>query len=340
MSAVNTAALVANLNAYCREHYEMIYRDVMLGLSNYFMKYNIQLWENVKNKMPIINGRIGHIVQPGNYNAWNPTVDAIIMDNRELTVGKAKVDLEFAAQQFENAWTQHLYKHSRVENNLEETPYHSFIVDSIIGAVARDIREGIWKGDTASATPHLAVVDGFIKTMRADAVAGNVPTVDITTFLSGGIFEENVFKALNYMKSAASDVHYDENLGMTMYVPRAVYSMVMDGSETAAGRSIPFDEVPGQIGMDKVFKFRGTNITMLPEYNLAYNAATGKAQIAMSTNDNLIVGTGDMNQANIIEFQILKRITCALMDFKYGANYANASAINRNVLVSDGFLTN
>jgi hypothetical protein len=114
---------------------------------------------------------------------WSPS-GTTAFTQRNITVGKVRVQEALCPKDLEAYWTQTLLN---AGSNTEEIPFEVAYTDYKTGKIAEQIETAIWQGDTATGNTNAATNkwDGFIKLINAASgttVSGNTGAVTgITT---------------------------------------------------------------------------------------------------------------------------------------------------------------
>lgn len=131
--------------------------------------------------------------QSGESCGWNPS-GSTAFTQRQLTVGKIKIQEALCPRQLENFWMQ---TQLTAGSNYESVPFEQAYTDLKVAKIAADLETAIWQGDTVSSNTNAQTnkFDGFLKLLNAasgSVVSGNVAGVtgSINTGNAIAIFDQ------------------------------------------------------------------------------------------------------------------------------------------------------
>lgn len=138
------------------------------------------------------------VFQAGGVCAWNAS-GTTALTNREVVVGKIKVQEALCPKELQAKWTQNLLK---VGSQPEAIPFEKMYADKKAAKIAAQMETAVWQGDTTSATNNLSYFDGLIKNIgkvysatgviNVNAITGTgtlaLVDTDATVTLTGGSF--------------------------------------------------------------------------------------------------------------------------------------------------------
>ena len=100
------------------------------------------------------------------------------ISQRQLTVGKIKVQQQFCEKDLEAKFTQQALRNGSSNTGI---PFEQKITEEIAKTIAEQLETAIWQGDTASGTNNLNKFDGLLKILNA--ASGTVVQANASGFL-------------------------------------------------------------------------------------------------------------------------------------------------------------
>lgn len=330
--SVNLTALTTNLGAYCQENNDLLFQDALLGMGDLLNGQGITLMDGVKDEEPLVNLEVGSVIKPGgDFETFAPTNNVVEFDNRKLKIYPVKADLRIHPQKFEKTYLQHVANGRRTIKDWTDVPFHEYIMQRILKRAQRDLRKATMRGVlNPSGTGFLDICDGFVTKMKADVVAGNIPTVPL-----GAITTANVIEKLEQMAMEATEAYREVQL--YMHVPSKVFDMYMTADPTTVGRWMSFQEAPGagDVRTARSIRLRIANIMLVENIDLVH--APAASEIFMTPDGNLFCGTHSYSETNAFDFEKNHRAIDMMMDFSWGVEYALANSTNKPIICSDAF---
>lgn len=337
--SVDLSALNTNLGEYCREHNNMLFSSMLLGMNEVFKRQGITLMTDVTDETPLVQLFSKGLVQDGRDKDFTPIDDVVGFDSRTIKTQEFKVDFKIEPWKFEKTWLAHnqmLMANARALKapfTEEDTiPFYQYIVEKVLEQLGEELRIATFKGVKAVAPVAGATtqwIDGFFKLLSDGKTAGDIPVVTL-----GAITTANVVSKIETMADAVSK-EYAYRDG-TIHVPFQVYRMYLKADPSAVGRELRFDEGT-ELSQDRAVYVRGTKIQIVPNYEATFGATS---QIFYTAANNLYVAVDDMMKNTNIRFQQFDRIIKMMIDGRLGVQYAMDSKNQAGVtplLVSEAF---
>lgn len=168
------AFAITNTN-YSGKQFQEMYTDKVLKLTSIA---GMRLLPGNKGTMNIPSLTIGDVLQADSCN-WSAS-GTVTLDNKAVTVCDLKINYELCKTDLESQWISEQMMIGANNSNLPAT-LEDFIAEITAKRVSQQIENLIWKGDTTSLTPALALCDGLEKKFLADATVVDVTATPITT---------------------------------------------------------------------------------------------------------------------------------------------------------------
>jgi HK97 family phage major capsid protein len=159
----------------------------------------------------------------------------------------------------------------QLEDNIERGDFRQTIMEMLASAVARDMEEVAIAGDTTSADPFLATMDGVLKQAQSHIVdgAGARLNGDILSDLLVTMPSEYLRdkKALRFFTSVDAELRYRRSLSQR---------------ETAAGDRFLEDDTPVQ--------YSGVPVLPIPMFPEALGANNNQTNVLLTHPKNILLG--------------------------------------------------
>jgi len=158
-----------------------------------------------------------------------------------------------------------------LEDQIERGAYQQTIIETLAQAVARDVDFLISQGDTTSANPLLAVLDGFIRQATSNVVvAGGVAlTRPVLRDMLKTLPDEFVSDRLAYFTNRQALADYNDSLAVR---------------ETALGDT-RIVQNPGPAGV-----YQGFPIVQVPEFPNNLGGGTNQTVALLTERENMLLG--------------------------------------------------
>lgn len=167
-----TNYLVSNLASYVEQNRDLIIKN--FALTGEGTRGRIGLRTGVKSGQYIPFLNFGITLQDGSGCGFNP-LDEADLSQVQIAVDALKHDGEVCPETLLGTYAEYLVRIAATENEL---PYEAYLMDAMTREVNKTIEKLIWQGDKVSGTGNMAVSDGFLVKLAADA---SVIPVSITS---------------------------------------------------------------------------------------------------------------------------------------------------------------
>jgi HK97 family phage major capsid protein len=156
-----------------------------------------------------------------------------------------------------------------LEDQIERGRFQQTLMELLAGAVARDAEFVMTRGDTASADPLLAVLDGFIKQAVTNIVPAGVVKLskNVCRDMLKTMPDEFVSANLRYFTNRQARVDYRDSLAERA---TALGDVMLQTSNTAQYSDIPIIDVP--------------------EFPNAEGAGTNETRVLLTDPSNMLLG--------------------------------------------------
>jgi hypothetical protein len=308
MSSLSITALNAALGAYLREHKNVLISEMLVNES---FDTRFEVWEDVKDEVPLPSLSITNIVKPADSVNFTPTANALAFGARILKARPMKVDLQIVPSDLEKTW---LGTYRKRGSNAHDLPFEAYIMNYIIEKAHEDVHlNAVYKGvfNGAGLTPG-DTMDGFNTLIAAEIVAGNIVPV-----VTGAITALNVEDKLLLVYDAIGEAYKAKPTQMK--VNSTIFDWYVRFCRKTYGTAQDYNGPQTML--------YGTQCTLLKEPGL------GASQRVMCTpKANMVLGVDTIGDYSNIQTQIFDRTIKILMDFKGGVNFkeinARALAVN------------
>lgn len=248
--------------------------------------------------------------------SFNPTEDAISLEERILQPEEFQVNLELCKKDFRQDWEAVQMGYSAFDNLPSK--FSDFILGHVVAKVAEKTEQNIWGGVDGNAGEF----DGFTVTMAADADVNDAANGGETAFNSG-----NIITLLgNTVDVIPSSVYGKEDL--TIYVPTVAlqaYVRSLGGFATGGQGAAGTDAKGSQwYNMGNALSFEGIKIQHAPGMPANH--------IVAAQASNLYFGTGllsDHNEVKLIDMADIdgSQNVRVVMRFTAGVQYGIGSDV-------------
>lgn len=293
---------VSTLTSYVDEQRLPLIRKAVLGAKSADL-FNLQTGVKSRAALNILTTEV--VFGDGSACGWNPD-GKNTLSQREITVGKVKVNMNFCDRTLLDYWAGYEVK---VAAGKETLPFEEAFIADIIAHVNAEVEKAIWQGDTESEDsdqdPNLAIFDGLLKILgeEDDVIALN-PVQDANMaqevydayaniplevlHKASIVVGEDTFRSYIGELNAANLYHYDPKVdeGMSIVIP---------------GTSTRIYGVPGLNGTKKIVAgdlkgnfFFGTDLEGDQEvYDLWYSKDNQEFRLAIKFNAGVQVAFPD-----------------------------------------------
>jgi len=318
-NSLDLTALATNVGGYCREFKEKIFADMLLGLEERLAAAGITVLDNIQDEEVLTNMVIGDMIRPGKDDAFAPTEGAIAMDGRILKARDFKADIMIYPLRLQKIWAAKMRNKKGAFKNLEDIPFHQFLVDEIVKKIKSELHKATYKAVyDANGDNWADICNGFLKLITDDIADSNIATVT-----TGAITSANVVSAVEAVAFGLGDA-YKANPGFVQ-MSSTLYQWYITATEANVGRSMHFTE----LSQGKLF-VRGTQIELINNPDLG-----ASQRIFAYGADNLFVGTDTLADINNFDVQRYDRSLKILVDGKWGVNYALANTTNKPISANE-----
>jgi hypothetical protein len=302
---------VGTLTDYRNEPSELIYQELFTGSPLIdAVKSNGNIQTGIKYKEAI-----NILTTTGTWQAdscaMNPSGTTTITQ-RDLTVGKIKVQLSWCEKTLENKFTQ---KKLAKGSTYDSLAYNKDIMADVMQNIAKTNATVLWLGDTTSGDQQLKQYDGLVKIIGAATIGG---TYSGTAWSTANA--RTVIQGLNALVVADVNVFNGASASKLKYFcsPAVAYAyrqkLITDNLFNISGD-------PNQ----KLFA-EGSGIEIVAEQGLA-----GTNYIYAMEEDNVVIGTDLENEEEKADLWFSKDdqlIYCSI-NWKYGVQVKFPSRIYR-----------
>lgn len=128
---------------------------------------------------------------------WNPSGTSTF-SNREITVGKIKIEEAICPKDLETYFTQEALKAGSTYEDFGNADFQAAYLAKKNARIAAQLETALWQGDTGSGTGNLNKFDGLIKLLEATgstAINANASGYTGIAAITGGITAANVIAA-------------------------------------------------------------------------------------------------------------------------------------------------
>jgi hypothetical protein len=149
-------------------------KALLLGAS----KEAMRLIPNVKSKIKLAQLELGDILQSADCE-FSATANGLL-EQKTFEVEPVKVNLEFCERTLESSYLSEQMRAGSNNADFVPSSVEDYIIARAAETVSANLEQVIWRGDTASANATLAITDGLLKKMTADAAVVKVVGVTLT----------------------------------------------------------------------------------------------------------------------------------------------------------------
>lgn len=256
---------VSALSAYTDQESERyLYSTVTEGVTVGLIP-NIQTGIKSSEKIKILT--VAGVWQSGGTCSFNPSGDTTFSD-RELTVGKVKVNLQWCEKELEGKYTQ---KKLALGSKYEDLAFETEFVDKLQNNDHDNVEQAVWNGDTSSTNVYLNKFDGFRKIMNAAAgvlactASGTVTWSEANSRTVSKSLTSKIAASADFLLTASDAVAW---IGIKEYTELRQKYMAdnmfhITGKEnvlTLEGCDIPFQPCKGLSGKGEIWVMEKSNM--------------------------------------------------------------------------------
>lgn len=283
-----TNYLVSSLPAYVEQNRDLIIKNFALVGRDTRSRIGLRTGIKTGQKVPFLD--FGIVLQDGSGCGHNP-LDEAALSQRDIVVEALKHDGEVCPETLLGTYAEYLVRINATENEL---PYEAYLMDAMTREVNKVIEKLIWQGDKTNGTGNMALMDGFLVQLAADA---DVIPVNIS---SGA----TAYAGLLQVYAAMPDEALER--GGIIFVAPAIYRAFLQDMV-----AMNFFHYPGpQNASPDEFILPGTDVRVVKTPGLA-----GDLNVVATFADNLIYATdveGDevdvdlwwSNDARLFKYQV------------------------------------
>lgn len=200
------------------------------------------------------------------------------LTRRTINTGLVKVNVSFCDKDLVDTSMQHGVK---IAAGYKTLPFEEEFIGQNVAAVQKKLEEMIWKGDTASGTGYLKLMDGFIKLFEESGVVSAGTGVALTTPV----------EAIKAVVAAMPNEIMDRN-DKVIFVGYDVYRAYV-----AALQELNLFHYTAELGGDMEVVIPGTDIRLI-----GVGGLTGTGKIYGSYLENMFLGTDLQGDSEKFEF--------------------------------------
>lgn len=311
-TSVDITELNTALGAYFRKDANVLIREALLGMDG--ITDRMDVWDDVKDEVPLPNLSVTDLIKPANATAFSPTSNALKFGARMLKARAWKVDLQIVPQDLVRSW---LGKYSGKGSDPHAMPLEQYIWEYVQQKIQENLRlQSLFKGvyNGAGTTP-VDVMDGILK-----IVADEITATNITPVATGAVSSANVIEKIEATYDALGEA-YKSSETQALVSPTLFDWYVRQYRATYGGNNDYTGMANGSVRLD------GTMCTVKREPGLGTSQ-----RIIVCTPDNITYGVDSFSDANTIKTQEFDRTIKVLIDAKSGVQFkeigANALAVN------------
>jgi len=141
-------------------------------------KEAFRLIPNVKSKIKLGELAIGNIL--GDADCSFSSAGEGVLNQKAFEVNAIKINLEYCQRTFEVNYLSQLLRPGSNNDEVMPATVESFLLDQVSLKVSADTEQLVWKGDTATASYPLSLVDGLEKQLLADAAVIDVASTTLS----------------------------------------------------------------------------------------------------------------------------------------------------------------
>jgi len=310
-SAFDISALNTALGAYFRKDKDVLISEMLLGMG---IEDRMEVWDDVKDEVPLPNLGIDDLVKPANNTTFTGTASSLNFGARILKARRWKVDLLLVPGDLEKSWLGSKMK--KGTSNVD-VPFEQFIMDYIIAKVQENIRlKALYKGVyNAAGTTPTDIMDGLLTLITAEITATTVVPI-----VTGAITSANVIDKLELVYDGLGEAY--KSVPTQMLVSPTIFDWYVRKYRLDFGGNMDYSGMQvGKVNID------GSLCTIVRE------AGFGSSQRVVCTpKQNIVYGVDSIGEENDIKSQEFERTIKLMVDAKSGINLkeinARALAVN------------
>jgi hypothetical protein len=271
-------------------------------------KESFRLIPDVKSKVKLGQLNIGNILQAADCS-FSGTGEGVLAQ-KTFEVEPIKINLEYCQRTFETDYLSQLLRPGSNSDQVMPASVESFLLGEVAKKVSADTEQLVWKGNTATASYPLSLVDGLEKQLLADAAVIDVSATASAITVGNVIGEiERVYAAIPAKLLDMEDFR--------IYVPSSIMRLYRQALAAASSEA-----------------YYMQNYTELHFLNVRLIEAKGlsdKKMVAAQTN-NLLLLTDLMSDFEDVQILPQKSVTGVpvvrmIGEFKFGIGYIYGSEI-------------
>jgi hypothetical protein len=271
-------------------------------------KESFRLIPDVKSKVKLGQLNIGNILQAADCS-FSGTGEGVLAQ-KTFEVEPIKINLEYCQRTFETDYLSQLLRPGSNSDQVMPASVESFLLGEVAKKVSADTEQLVWKGNTATASYPLSLVDGLEKQLLADAAVIDVSATASAITVGNVIGEiERVYAAIPAKLLDMEDFR--------IYVPSSIMRLYRQALANASNEA-----------------YYMQNYTELHFLNVRLIEAKGlsdKKMVAAQTN-NLLLLTDLMSDFEDVQILPQKSVTGVpvvrmIGEFKFGIGYIYGSEI-------------
>ncbi len=296
--SISMADISTDLTNYALDHQEHIIQSVSEVGFDGLAGSPIVALDSYVNFMPssgevvLTDLIVGDPLQPGGKDSFDPKNNVVKFKTRKAHVEPIKVDLKFTHTKILAMYNTYIGRVKTQKIDPETYPYEQYVVDKLLVAVKKYMRQGMWKAvhNTADLT-YMGMFDGWLKQIL-DTIANFPATINVVDI--NPITSSNAVAELEKLKAALpEEVRYGGN-GI-MILSTAHKDAYEKNYRTLFG-SLPYNTEFKKTYLD------GSDIEMIVEQGVAaFNRPI------VTTRENLVYLYDDENKQNNVDFDYQKR---------------------------------
>lgn len=141
-------------------------------------KEAFKLIPNVKSKIKLGELSIGNIL--GDADCSFSSAGEGALSQKAFEVAPIKINLEYCQRSFEVNYLSQLLRPGSNSDEVMPATVENFLLEQVALKVSADTEQLVWKGNTATASYPLSLIDGLEKQLLADAAVIDVAATSIT----------------------------------------------------------------------------------------------------------------------------------------------------------------
>lgn len=158
-----TNFLVSSLPAYVEQNRDLIIKNFALVGTGTRSRISLRTGVKSGQKVPFLDFSI--VLQDGSGCGHNP-LDEAALTQKAIEVVALKHDGQLCPETLLGTYAEYLVRINATENDL---PYEQYLMDAMTREVNKVIEKLIWQGDSTNGSGNMAMLDGFLVQLAADA---------------------------------------------------------------------------------------------------------------------------------------------------------------------------